>query len=78
MSKVVDLFRNTDFDPLTNAILTTAYEKARKSLHDRGQPPIVQEVIAARIIAAAKTGERDADKLCEAALSALGNKAVFE
>jgi hypothetical protein len=38
----------------------------------------VQEIIAARIIAAAKTGERDPDRLCENALAALGNKAVFE
>ena len=55
-----------------------AYEKARKSLHDTGQPQIVNEIIAQRIIALAKQGERDPNRLCAGALSALGNKAVFE
>ena len=78
MSKVATLFQRADLEPETVDILTRAYEKARRSLHDKGQPNIVQEVIARRIIAAAQSGERDPDKLCEAALIALGNKAVFE
>jgi hypothetical protein len=71
-------FTSAAFDPDEIEVLSKAFEKARKSLHDRGQPPIVQEIIAQRIIAVAKTGERDPDRLCEAALLALGNKAVFE
>ncbi|MGN6590442.1 MAG: hypothetical protein ACTHKE_09145 [Sphingomicrobium sp.] len=78
MSKVDALFRVHDFNPETISILASAYEKARKSLHDRGQPDIVQEIIAQRIITAAKCGERDPDRLCETALLALGTKAVFE
>ena len=78
MSKAVALFQRAEFGPETVDILGQAYEKAQKSLHDKGQPNIVQEVIAERIIAAAQTGERDPDKLCEKALIALGNKAVFE
>jgi hypothetical protein len=79
VAKVFHLFQRTDFDPETIAVLTAAFEKARKSLHDKGQPPLVEEIIAGRIIAAAKTGELDPDRLCEAALmKALGNKAVFE
>jgi hypothetical protein len=78
MSTIVALFERADFDPETIEILATAYEKARKSLHDKGQPLLVQEVIAGRIISAARTGLRDPDKLCEMALTALGNKAVFE
>jgi len=78
MSKVATLFQRADLEPETVDILARAYEKARRSLHDKGQPNIVQEVIAERIIAAAQTGERDPDKLCEKALIALGNKAVFE
>jgi hypothetical protein len=78
MSKAVHLFQRTDFDPELIAALAEAYEKARKSLHDKGQPPLVQEVIAGRIIAAAQTGLRDPDRLCEMALTALGTKAVFE
>ena len=45
-----------------------------KALHDAGQPEIVNQVIAERIMALAKQGERDPDRLCEGALSALGGK----
>ena len=78
MSKVVTLFQETAFEPEVVAVLAEAYERARKSLHDKGQPDIVQEIIAQRIIAEAKAGERDPEKLCETALKALGTKAVFE
>ena len=66
------------FDPETVKTLCDAYDKACKSLHDTGQPHIVSEVIAQRMISLAEQGERDPDRLCEGALSALGNKAVFE
>jgi hypothetical protein len=78
MGTIQDLFRATAFDPETVKTLCDAYDKARKSLHDTGQPPIVNEIIAQRIIALAQQGERDPDRLCAGALSALGNKAVFE
>lgn len=79
MSNIVLLFRDTAFDPSEVDLLCLAYDKARRSLYDRGQPPLVQELIARRIIDAAKLGERDPDKLCEAALApALGNRAVYE
>lgn len=79
MSDVATLFREAAFDPDEVEHLCLAYDKACRSLHDRGQPPVVLEIIAKRIIEAAKRGERDPDRLCEAALSpALGNKAVFE
>ncbi len=78
MTDPLEMFRAAAFDPETVKALGDAYEKARKSLHDTGQPPIVREVIAARLVSLAKQGERNADRLCEKALSALGNKAVFE
>jgi hypothetical protein len=49
-----------------------AFDTACKDLHDTGQPPIVYEVIAKRIIDAAKDGERDPVRLRNAGLSALG------
>ena len=49
-----------------------AYEKACQRLRDVSQPELVQEIIAARIIKAAGTGERDPDKLCERALQGFG------
>jgi hypothetical protein len=78
MSRTTPLFQETSLDPETTAILWQAFELARKSLHDRGQPHLIQQIIAQRIIAAVKQGERDPQKLCETALTALGNKAVFE
>ena len=75
---VAQLFEQAAFDPDDIKILTDAYDRARRSLHDKGQPAIVQEIIAKRIIALAKDGERDPDRLCAGALIALGNKAIFE
>jgi hypothetical protein len=40
------------------------------SLHDRGQPEVVREVIAKRIIEAAQRGVVDPASLCADALSA--------
>ena len=78
MGAITNLFRDAAFDPETVRTLCDVYDKARKSLHDTGQPYIVNEIIAERIISLAKAGERDPNKLCEGALAALGNKAVFE
>jgi hypothetical protein len=50
------------------AAMSEAYEAALKELHDTGQPQIVLETIAERIIAAAKLGERDPVRLRKAAL----------
>jgi hypothetical protein len=72
MSNVIQLFRATSFDPETVKLLCTAYDKAMASLHDAGQPAVVHEVIAQRIIADAKRGERDLDRLCANALLGLG------
>jgi hypothetical protein len=49
--------------------MSEAFEAALKELHDTGQPNVVREVIAGRIIAAAKLGERDPVRLRTAALS---------
>ncbi len=72
---IVDLFCSTAFDPETVKLLGDAYDKARKSLHDNGQPHIVNEVIAERIISLAKQGERDSDSLCNRALTAIKDRA---
>ena len=49
-----------------------AFDKARQMLHDRGQPDIVNEIIARRIIELAEAGEHDPDRLCERALATFG------
>jgi hypothetical protein len=63
---------DTTFDPDTAAMLGAVFDKTIVALHDSGQPEIVREAIAKRIIALAAKGERNPDHLCEAALAALG------
>jgi hypothetical protein len=53
------------------AAMSEAYDAALKALHDTGQPKIVREIIAERIIAVAKTGERDPVRLRKSALAGL-------
>jgi hypothetical protein len=72
MGDIVQFFRDASFDPETVKVLCDAYDKASRSLHDNGQPDIVKEVIARRIISLAKKGERNPDRLCAGALAALG------
>jgi hypothetical protein len=60
------------FDPEAIHIMGQAYECACKALHDVGQPAVVQDVLAKRIIAIAKTGERDPNRLCNRALETFG------
>jgi hypothetical protein len=48
--------------------MSEAFEAALKELQDTGQPNVVREVIAQRIIQAARLGERDLVRLREAAL----------
>jgi hypothetical protein len=64
MGTVTRLFDDGFFDPETVKLLCDAYEKSCKSLHDMGQPEIVKEIIAERIIYLAKQGERDLNRLC--------------
>jgi hypothetical protein len=47
-----------------------AFDAACKDLHDGGQPFVVREVMARRIIAAAHKGERDVGRLRDVALAA--------
>src|ERR1700757_1000413 len=65
MASILPFIRKagTVFDDRVTQIMGEAFDRARKDLHDTGQPPIVYEVIAKRIIDAAKNGERDPDRL---------------
>jgi len=60
------------FEPEAIAAMSQAFDAACKELSDTGQPQIVLEVIAERIIAAASIGERDPVRLREAALRGFG------
>jgi hypothetical protein len=60
-----------EFDDHATRVMGEAFDEARKKLHSAGQPTIVFETIAARIIAAASKGERDPVRLREAGLVGL-------
>src|SRR5258708_31823411 len=62
------------FDPEAIAVMSEAFDAACKELNDTGQPQIVLEVIAERIIAAAGIGERDPLRLWEAAPPWVGER----
>jgi hypothetical protein len=57
-----------EFDPEALTAMVEAFDAALKALDDGGQPKMVLEVIAQRIIEAARRGERDPVLLVEAAL----------
>jgi hypothetical protein len=62
----------TVFDDRVTEIMGEAFDSACKELHDRGQPPIVYEVIAKRIMDAVRGGEHDVMRLRNVGLAALG------
>jgi hypothetical protein len=73
MATVLPFIRyNLDFDDETTRLMGEAFDAACKGLRDTGQPIVVQEVIANRIIKAAMKGERDPARLRAAGLAALG------
>jgi hypothetical protein len=72
MADGLRFFQDGAFDSDTTGAMGEAFERACKALHDLGQPDIVKEIIARRIIVVAKAGERDPARLCEGALAALG------
>ena len=61
----------TVFDDRITEIMGEAFDNACRELHDSGQPSIVYEVIARRIIDATGTGERDPVRLRNVGLAAL-------
>ena len=74
MASILPFIRKagTVFDDRVTQIMGEAFDSACKELHDTGQPAIVYEVIAKRIIDCAKNGERDRLRLRNAGLAALG------
>jgi len=65
------------FEPDAIAAMSEAFDAACKELQDAGQPDVAREVIAGRIIAAARLGERDPVRLREAALRKPGGDAAL-
>lgn len=75
MGRVLQFIRPSDaFDSATLTILSDAYDKALAALHDVGQPQIVRETMANRILELASQGERDPERLFRAALGSLASR----
>ena len=73
MASILPFVRNElDFDDEATRIMGEAFDAAYVGLQDTGQPALVREIIAKRIIEAAKKGERDPVRLPSAGLAALG------
>jgi hypothetical protein len=64
----------TVFDDRITEIMGEAFDSACKELRDSGQPSIVYEVIARRIIDATRIGERDPVRLRNVGLAAFGRE----
>ena len=64
--------QNVAFDDTATSAMGEAFDKACKSLRSFGTACTVREIIAKRIVTAAKNGERDPARLHEQALLALG------
>ena len=73
LASVLVLIRTkSDFDDDATHIMGEAFDAACTALQETGQPDVIREIIAKRIIAAAKLGERDRARLRDIGLTALG------
>ncbi|WP_420738105.1 hypothetical protein [Bradyrhizobium japonicum] len=71
MSNHNPLFQDLSFDPEQVTAVNRAYDLACQTLQNIGQLEVDREIIARRILQAAGSGERDANKLCERAIHGL-------
>lgn len=69
---ILPFIEGRTYDDTATQAMGEAYHRVRQMLRDKGQPQLVQEVIAKRIIDLATDGERDPDELARQALKALG------
>ena len=65
------------FGPEAIAAMGDALEAALKELQDTGPSDVVRDIIAGRIIGAARLGERDPVRLRAAALSGVTGNHIF-
>jgi hypothetical protein len=75
MASIVPFLRSHVFDEETTKAMEIAFDEACKNFQD--QPHLFKEIMAKRIVEAAKYGERDPHRLCAKALNALGNLRYF-
>ena len=71
MSNVNPPFQNLSLNPAEMIAVSEAYDLACRTLQNIGQLEVDREIIARGILRAIKTGERNANKLCEHAIHGL-------
>jgi hypothetical protein len=75
MAKILPFFRSeTAFDDSTTRSMGVAFDAACTEFRDTDLTNLTREIIAERIIQAAKRGERDPERLCRVAVAALRGK----
>ena len=65
---IAQFLDGSEFDAETKRVMGVAFEMARAALQLRDEGNLANERIAKRIIELAKTGEHNADLLCESVL----------
>jgi hypothetical protein len=70
LASIVPFIPRGVFDDAATRAMGEAFDAACKAMHDRGHPTVAYEVLALRIIAAAREGERGVGRLRNIALEA--------
>lgn len=76
MGSIVPFVPRVVFDDAVTRIMGEAFDAACEEIRSAGEPPIVREIMAKKIIDAARAGERDVNRLRDAALLALKRSQV--
>jgi hypothetical protein len=69
---ILKQMRDVSFSPEEIEAMATAYEIATRKLHDRGQPQLVNEVLAKRIIELGKSKVLAPSEMAEQLLASVG------
>jgi hypothetical protein len=73
MTSIIPFISNAVFEPADINLMSDAYSRAIEDVYGFGHPnKFVGKIIAARIIALTRGGERDLNRLREGALAACG------
>ena len=71
MGSILPFVPRVVFDDADIRVMGEAFDAACEEVRDTRQPAVVREIMAKRIIDAARAGERDVTRLRDAALSGM-------
>jgi hypothetical protein len=71
-ASILPYLREASFDADAIRLMGDAFDIARRDMHDNGQPDMVLEIIAKRVIEITRSGERDPRHIAKLALAAIG------